>query len=849
MLLPESRSSDYSVALPSLAKLTLCAAAIQAACFSFPALAADNPVVEKTAYSDIISPDPSNPSNWVVNRGTDDPAKGPASISWRHGAATSTLTIGASSGQTVKILGGEPLAAVLYYRANGANFTNKKTGELFQATKRNGFGFLAREGKMGSFINNGTIEGGFTGVRFDQTAITTIVNNGTIIGSIKGGNADRTWRSAGMEIMAQNIGSLENSGRIQGNTGLYLEDVWMKEIVNKSGGVIAGTGALSYDKVWNNKPGAANASPGSGISFGYNKVETIRLESGSKTTSQNAAGLFVGTQGNLSTLELQQDAELSGNWGVEVYQGKITTAKIDGLLKSTGGSAFYNHGTVQDLKITDNATIESTVGISNTGKFSTIDIANAATLNVDSAVVANSGVIGTADDQVALHIGADATQAKEALNNTGAITGAVAVENGGQVKVLNWGVGVTGNRVGDGQGIKVSGENLNARSISVEKVQISSITGYQSGDIDFNNAVQNASGQALLGVTGKPTQDVEFDETLKQQYGLDGYYDQGSGYFTLWVNAVKGVGAQLAETLANRLNRRAMFVEAATADVSQTGYTHRMQDNQEWLTFVKPYTSYDKFDLSAGGTVKGHTTGILLGISNMYRNEHLFTLYLGYETTDDSADSLDFDMNTVYGGAKFARVFCTAGNAAYYGKAEAMLAHTSTDVTRSIGGQQFTGSADTLSYGGAVHIGMNYSLGKSSVFTPEFGVGYSGGRMGDFDINGNIAAVSYEHYDSHTSNIGYGDLSLKWFQKWGTTVNTLLGGGTRVNFNRDMDVSSNISGVQGSSTVKLPRSYQWVNASLILDVNSNLDLSFGYVGILDTNGSSHNMTAKLTYTF
>lgn len=194
MLLPECHSSDCSVVLPSLAKLTLCAAAIQAAWFSFPTLAAGNPVIEKTAYSDIISPDPSNPSNWVVNRGTDDPAKGPASISWRHGAATSTLTIGASSGQTVKILGGEPLAAVLYFRAKGANFTNKKTGELFQVTKRNGFGFLAREGKMGSFINNGTIEGGFTGVRFDQTAITTIVNNGTIIGSIKGGNADRTWR-------------------------------------------------------------------------------------------------------------------------------------------------------------------------------------------------------------------------------------------------------------------------------------------------------------------------------------------------------------------------------------------------------------------------------------------------------------------------------------------------------------------------------------------------------------------------------------------------------------------------------------------------------------------------------
>lgn len=147
MLLHKSHLSDCSVALPSLAKLTLCATAIQAAYFSFPALAADNPVVEKTAYSDIISPDPSNPSNWVVNRGTDDPAKGPASISWRHGAATSTLTIGASSGQTVKILGGEPLAAVLYYRAKGANFTNKKRENYSKSRSAMASAFSPERGK------------------------------------------------------------------------------------------------------------------------------------------------------------------------------------------------------------------------------------------------------------------------------------------------------------------------------------------------------------------------------------------------------------------------------------------------------------------------------------------------------------------------------------------------------------------------------------------------------------------------------------------------------------------------------------------------------------------------------
>lgn len=162
MLLPESHSSDYSVALPSLAKLTLCAAAIQSACFSFPALAADNPVVEKTAYSDIISPDPSNPSNWVVNRGTDDPAKVLLPF---LGVMVPPPQLSPSvhlPAKRSKILGGEPLAAVLYYRANGANFTNKKRENYSKPQSAMASAF-AREGKMGSFINNGTIEGGFTG--------------------------------------------------------------------------------------------------------------------------------------------------------------------------------------------------------------------------------------------------------------------------------------------------------------------------------------------------------------------------------------------------------------------------------------------------------------------------------------------------------------------------------------------------------------------------------------------------------------------------------------------------------------------------------------------------------------
>lgn len=59
---------------------------------------------------------------------------------------------------------------------------------------------------------------------------------------------------------------------------------------------------------------------------------------------------------------------------------------------------------------------------------------------------------------MALHIGADATQAKEALNNTGAITGAVAVENGGTL--TNTATGIISGPIIAGSGTNTGASNL-----------------------------------------------------------------------------------------------------------------------------------------------------------------------------------------------------------------------------------------------------------------------------------------------------------------------------------------------------------------------------------------------------
>ena len=309
----------------------------------------------------------------------------------------------------------------------------------------------------------------------------------------------------------------------------------------------------------------------------------------------------------------------------------------------------------------------------------------------------------------------------------------------------------------------------------------------------------------------------------------------------------------LGQTLVNQLARRQVFVDASLADVYASNLYHQREYGQEQMWFVKPYFGQEKSSLMGGATVKGHTTGVMAGGSKKLE-DNKFSVFLGYESYEGTSHNLDLDMDTLYVGGNYIRSFAQADTHDFYGKADLLGAYSSTKLARTLPEMQASGTAHTLAYNAAVHVGMNYYLPQQSVLSPEIGLGVMGGRTGAFDVDGSQAQSLEERFDATHVNIGYGDISLKWHQNWepvlGTSlIKTLMAGGVRYNFNHSMDVGANIAGIWGSDSVDLPRTYQYFNTSLILEFNKNTSITFGYVGVYDSTGHSHNATAKFAYAF
>lgn len=346
--------------------------------------------------------------------------------------------------------------------------------------------------------------------------------------------------------------------------------------------------------------------------------------------------------------------------------------------------------------------------------------------------------------------------------------------------------------------------------------------------------------------------EVEFSDELKD-YGLGGRYEQNTGWYRAGVDVDRTGSSVLGQTLVNQLARRQVFVDASLADVYASSLYHQREYGQEQMWFVKPYFGQEKASLMGGATVKGHTTGVMAGGSKKLE-DNKFSVFLGYESYEGTSHNLDLDMDTLYVGGNYIRSFAQADTHDFYGKADLLGAYSSTKLARTLPEMQASGTAHTLAYNAAVHVGMNYYLPQQSVLSPEIGLGVMGGRTGAFDVDGSQVQSLEERFDATHVNIGYGDISLKWHQNWepvlGTSlIKTLMAGGVRCNFNHSMDVGANIAGIWGSDSVDLPRTYQYFNTSLILEFNKHTSITFGYVGVYDSTGHSHNATAKFAYAF
>lgn len=427
----------------------------------------------------------------------------------------------------------------------------------------------------------------------------------------------------------------------------------------------------------------------------------------------------------------------------------------------------------------------------------------------------------------------------------------------GTVRVKEWYVHIDGENVTQDTAMVVDGVD----HLRVDKLVMTSIQNVvtEPGDPKFNlnYAVLDANNNLKELDEFNPNEiarpkEVEFSDELKD-YGLGGRYEQNTGWYRAGVDVDRTGSSVLGQTLVNQLARRQVFVDASLADVYASSLYHQREYGQEQMWFVKPYFGQEKSSLMGGATVKGHTTGVMAGGSKKLE-DNKFSVFLGYESYEGTSHNLDLDMDTLYVGGNYIRSFAQADTHDFYGKADLLGAYSSTKLARTLPEMQASGTAHTLAYNAAVHVGMNYYLPQQSVLSPEIGLGVMGGRTGAFDVDGSQAQSLEERFDATHVNIGYGDISLKWHQNWepvlGTSlIKTLMAGGVRCNFNHSMDVDANIAGIWGSDSVDLPRTYQYFNTSLILEFNKNTSITFGYVGVYDSTGHSHNATAKFAYAF
>ncbi len=230
---------------------------------------------------------------------------------------------------------------------------------------------------------------------------------------------------------------------------------------------------------------------------------------------------------------------------------------------------------------------------------------------------------------------------------------------------------------------------------------------------------------------------------------------------------------------------------------------------------------------------------------------HIITGFAGYERniSDSTYHSakMEMDSQTWYAGLQTAHMLTEGDMFDTFLRATAKVAYTSTEIERTYqANPASTADTDTLAYGANLQFGLNFKLPNDSQIIPMVGVGYSSGktdeyRMKNSDLN--------DRYMPERVDMTYADASLTWFQGWNQYVRTFVSGGVRHNFDAKQSSRAQFDSTVFSGTYELPKTYEFLNASLVLHVSKATELAFGYTGVFDETGESHNATLKYEFHF
>ena len=355
------------------------------------------------------------------------------------------------------------------------------------------------------------------------------------------------------------------------------------------------------------------------------------------------------------------------------------------------------------------------------------------------------------------------------------------------------------------------------------------------------------------------------DENASTKYVEDGIIDS----FQVGVNPSKGAGAAAVQSAVNNSITRNAFVgnvinTAVNSALASLNNFNRVSYNDEEVDFEKlekyaavssdvadqtyakdsnvyvmPYYRSTSVDLAGGSSLDADTYGIVLGGNKNLGNAGVIGLFLGYENADGSANNLDTEDDTFFGGINYYKTLGGTSTYDYFVKGMLRLANTSSDLTRK--GQTYeTSSADTFSYGLEANVGMNFYNGIHTI-TPEVGLSYDRVEVDGFKLNG-------VDYNDNNINLVVGKIGLNWLAQFTESVSTNVGFGIRYNFNDDFDTSLRISnGAVYSTNTDLGDFYYYLNLGVNVALTQNWELGVMYNGDFSSDASSHSGFVKLGY--
>ena len=385
---------------------------------------------------------------------------------------------------------------------------------------------------------------------------------------------------------------------------------------------------------------------------------------------------------------------------------------------------------------------------------------------------------------------------------------------------------------------------------------------FEINGVDAYGAALNEKGELTteMGKVGE----VVAGSTTGARYVGDGIIDS----FQVGVNASKSAGAAVVQSAVNNSITRNAFVSnvvnnAVNAALISLNNFNRVSYNDAEVDFdklekyaavssdvtdqtyakdsnvyVMPYYRSTSVDLATNDSLDADTYGIVLGGNKNLGDAGVIGLFLGYENSDGSADKIDTEDDTFFGGINYYKTLGGTSTYDYFVKGMARLAKTSTDVTTKVGGG--TSSADTFSYGVEANVGMNFYNGIHTI-TPEVGLSYD--RV---SVDGFIQSNGLSN-DDQDINLVIGKVGINWLAQFTDSLSTNVGVGIRYNFNDDFDANIGIGNQRYSTTTDLGDFYYYVNLGVNYAITQNWELGVMYNGDFSSDASSHAGFVKLGY--